>query len=115
MRQTNHQQPKGILHSSTMNLFTLLSLMMPMFIVISMSKPTINTRPASFDVVKFLDSVNGELPTTLRTQKYKAMEASAFIFYRGANQLYFRDVGMKQTKKKKKKKKHNPSFFFLHM
>jgi hypothetical protein len=74
--------------------FSLLSLVCAALLVApTLSKPSINARPSSFDVVKFLDSVNADLPTALRTQKYTAMEASAFIFYRGANQLYFRDMG----------------------
>lgn len=48
-------------------------------------------RSPSFDVVKFLDQQNADLSSTMRDRKFITMEQSPFIFFRGANALYYND------------------------
>ncbi len=50
-----------------------------------------NPRPAGFSVLEFLQSQNREIPSAFQTEKFKKLLTSPFVFYRGTDQLYFRD------------------------
>jgi uncharacterized protein (DUF2252 family) len=56
------------------------------------ASPSVNPRPANFNAATFLDAQNGDLTRELRDRKFIAMEASAFVFFRGANAIYWRDM-----------------------
>jgi hypothetical protein len=60
------------------------------------ASPSLNPRPATFNAATFLDAQNGDLTRELRDRKFIAMEASAFIFFRGANAIYWRDFCTQQ-------------------
>ena len=54
----------------------------------------INARASSFRVTDFLIGQNADLTEFYRNLKFQKMQLSPFIFYRGANPLYYRDMGL---------------------
>lgn len=50
-----------------------------------------NPRPRGFSVTGFLRMHNTEIPPAMLEEKFNKLHTSPFVFYRGANQLYFRD------------------------
>src|SRR5512145_1715735 len=44
-------------------------------------------------VVAEVNAQNASIDAASRTEKYAAMKQSAFVFYRGTNHLYWKDLG----------------------